>query len=66
MSKLVAKCGGIVEPVLGDPTREKGMTAKEFEQYRKNAKRILGYMPIKTPCLTCKTPDSNPERVEAA
>lgn len=34
------------------------MSPEEFEQYRNNAKRILGYMPIKTPCLTCQTPDS--------
>ncbi len=34
------------------------MTAEEFDRYRNNAKRILGYMPIKTPCLTCRTPDS--------
>jgi len=34
------------------------MTAEEFEEYRNNAKRILGYMPIKTACVTCQTPDS--------
>jgi hypothetical protein len=34
------------------------MTTEDFEQYRNNAKRILGYMPIKTPCLTCQTPDA--------
>jgi hypothetical protein len=34
------------------------MTAEEFEQYRQNAKKILGYMPIKTPCVTCQTPDA--------
>jgi hypothetical protein len=33
------------------------MTAKEFENYRNRGKRILGYMPIKTPCVTCQTPD---------
>jgi hypothetical protein len=33
------------------------MTAQEFESYRSRAKTILGYMPIKTPCPTCKTPD---------
>jgi len=33
------------------------MSAKEFELYRNNAKEILGYMPIKTPCVTCLTPD---------
>ena len=34
------------------------MTAEDFERYRNNAKGILGYMPIKTPCLTCQTPDA--------
>jgi len=34
------------------------MTAKEFEEYRKTAKRVLGYMPIKTACVTCQVPDS--------
>jgi len=34
------------------------MDAKEFEQYRNKGKKILGYMPIKTPCATCQTPDA--------
>ena len=34
------------------------MTAEEFRQFRNIAKRILGYMPIKTPCLTCQVPDA--------
>jgi len=34
------------------------MTAEDFERYRNEAKRILGYMPIKTPCPTCQTPDA--------
>jgi len=33
------------------------MTAEEFEQYKRRAKEILGYTPMKTPCLTCQTPD---------
>lgn len=33
------------------------MTAEEFEQYRENAKKILGFKPIKTLCVTCQTPD---------
>lgn len=33
------------------------MTAQEFDRYRNNAKEILGYMPIKTACVTCQTPD---------
>jgi len=34
------------------------MTAEDFESFRNNAKRILGFMPIKTPCVTCQTPDA--------
>jgi hypothetical protein len=33
------------------------MTPEEFEQFRNNAKRIVGYMPIKTACVTCQIPD---------
>jgi hypothetical protein len=32
------------------------MTKEEFEQFRKKAKKILGHMPMKTPCLTCRVP----------
>ena len=58
MSKLVAKCGIDCGACPWGLYPRKGMTAEEFEQYRNNAKRILGYMPIKTPCLTCQTADS--------
>jgi hypothetical protein len=34
------------------------MTAQEFERYKSEAKRILGFMPIQTPCVTCQTPDA--------
>lgn len=33
------------------------MTSKEFEQFKNKAKRIVGYMPIKTACVTCQIPD---------
>lgn len=58
MSKLVAGCGIDCGACLWGPYPRKGMTAEKFERYRSNAQRILGYMPIKTPCLTCQTPDS--------
>jgi hypothetical protein len=35
------------------------MTPDEFMQYKHNTKKILGYMPIKTPCLTCQTPETD-------
>lgn len=47
------------------PFPRKGMTEDEFEQYRSKAKAILGYMPIKTACVTCETPDAKiPEGVK--
>jgi hypothetical protein len=58
VGKNVAKCGIDCGACPWGPYPRKGMTAEEFERYRSNAKRILGYMPIKTPCLTCQTPDS--------
>ena len=58
LSRLVAKCGIDCGACPWGPYPRKGMTVEEFEQYRNSAKRILGYMPIKTPCLTCQTPDS--------
>jgi hypothetical protein len=35
------------------------MTEDEFDAFRHQAKRILGYMPIQTPCVTCQTPDAD-------
>jgi hypothetical protein len=34
------------------------MTGDEFERYRVRAKAVLGSMPIRTPCVTCETPDA--------
>jgi hypothetical protein len=58
MSRLVAKCGIDCGVCPWGPFPRKGMTAEEFERYRSKSKRILGYMPIKTPCLTCQIADS--------
>ncbi len=58
MSKHVAKCGIDCGACPWGVYSRKGVSAEEFEEYRNNAKRILGYMPIKTPCLTCQTADS--------
>jgi hypothetical protein len=58
LSELVAKCGIHCGVCPWGPYPRKNMTAQGFEEYRKNAKRILGYMPIKTACVTCQTPDS--------
>jgi len=57
MAKLVSKCGMDCYACPWGPYIRNNMTAPEFERYRNNAKEILGYMPIKTPCVTCQTPD---------
>ena len=59
MSNLVAKCGIDCGACPWGPYPREGMTLDEFEKYRNDVKRILGYMPIKTPCLTCQTPDDD-------
>ncbi len=41
------------------PNPRKNLTAQEFNKCRSRAKAILGYMPIKAPCSTCKTPDDD-------
>lgn len=58
MSNLVSKCGIDCGACPWGPYPRKDMSAEDFEQYRNEAKRILGYMPIKTPCVTCQTPDA--------
>jgi hypothetical protein len=58
VKKPIAKCGIDCSTCPWGSNARMDMTVEDFEQYRDNAKRILGYMPIKTPCLTCQTPDS--------
>ena len=58
MTNLVSKCGIDCGECPWGPYPRKNMDCKEFEQYRNKGKRILGYMPIKTPCVTCQTPDA--------
>jgi hypothetical protein len=57
VAKTVAKCGIDCGVCPWGPYPRNNMTAQEFEGYKNNAKEILGYMPIKTPCVTCQTPD---------
>ena len=59
MFKLIAKCGIDCSACPWGPYPRKGMTTEEFEQHRNTVKKILGYMPIHTPCLTCQIPDAN-------
>jgi len=58
VSNLVSKCGIDCGACPWGPYPRKDMTTEDFEQYRNEAKRLLGYMPIKTPCVTCHTPDA--------
>lgn len=58
MTDPVSKCGIDCSACPWGPYPRKDMTAEEFEQYRNKGKNILGYMPIKTPCVTCQTPDA--------
>ena len=57
MTNFVSKCGIDCGVCPWGPYPRKDMSAEEFEQYRKKGKEILGYMPIKTPCVTCQVPD---------
>ncbi len=57
MTSLIAKCGMDCGTCPWGPYPRKNMSDEEFEQYRKRAKQILGYMPMQKPCPTCQTPD---------
>jgi|GEM_PF-350500 len=57
MSDLIAKCGMDCGTCPWGPYPRQSMTTEEFEQYKKRAKKILGYTPMKTPCPTCQTSD---------
>jgi hypothetical protein len=58
VSNFVSKCGIDCGACPWGPYPREDMTADDFEQFRQNAKKILGYMPIKKPCVTCHTPDA--------
>lgn len=57
-AKSCSKCGIDCGTCPWGPYPRKRMTTEGFERYRNNAKRILGYMPIKTPCVTCQIRDA--------
>ena len=57
MSKLIAKCGMNCGTCPWGRYPRQDMTAEEFEQHKKRAKKILGHTPMKTPCLTCQIPN---------
>lgn len=57
MTSLIAKCGMDCGVCPWGPYPRENMTDEEFEQFRKRAKKILGYQPMQKPCPTCQTPD---------
>jgi len=57
LSELIAKCGINCGTCPWGPYPRKSLSAEDFEKYRKNVKRVLGYMPIRIACVTCRTPD---------
>jgi len=54
MAGLVAKCGMDCRVCPWGPYPRQGMTPEKFEEYKKRAKKILGYTPMKTACFTCQ------------
>jgi hypothetical protein len=57
LSKLIAKCGMNCGTCPWGPYARENMSSEEFGQYRKDAKKILGYQPMQKPCPTCQTPN---------
>jgi len=55
MKDLIAKCGMDCGICPWGPYARENMTDEEFEQFRKRAKKILGYQPMQRPCPTCQT-----------
>jgi hypothetical protein len=57
MPDIISKCGIDCGTCPWGPFPRRNMSSTEFEEYKNKAKKILGYMPIKTPCVTCLTPN---------
>ncbi len=53
----LSKCGIDCNKCPWGPTPRKSMTLWEFEQFQIHSKKVLGFMPIKSPCVTCQIPD---------
>jgi hypothetical protein len=58
MPKLIVKCGIDCSACTWGINWRNGLSTEKIEEYRNNAKMILGYMPIRKLCLTCQTSDS--------
>ncbi|MFQ5758340.1 MAG: DUF3795 domain-containing protein [Candidatus Bathyarchaeia archaeon] len=57
MTSLIGKCGFDCGTCPWGPYAREKMTEEEFGQFRKRAKKILGYKPMQKPCPICQTPD---------
>ena len=57
MSNLISKSGIDCKTCPWGPYPRQNMNSEEFEGFKKEAKKVLGYTPIKTACATCQTPD---------
>jgi len=57
MSDVYSKCGMNCGVCPWGPYAREKMTDDEFVEFRKRAKKILGYQPMQKPCVTCETPD---------
>ncbi|PVX27371.1 MAG: hypothetical protein CW716_02655 [Candidatus Bathyarchaeum sp.] len=55
---VVSKCGIDCGLCPWGPYPREGMSDEDFERFRRRAKSILGYMPVKTACPTCQVPDT--------
>ena len=58
MADFVSKCGMDCGSCPWGPYPRKNMTTDEFAEFKNEAKRILGYTPIKRACQTCQIPDA--------
>jgi hypothetical protein len=57
MNVKLSKCGMDCGGCPWGPFVRKNMTGAEFGKFKTRAKKVLGYTPMKTPCLLCQTPD---------
>ena len=58
MPDVYAKCGmNCGHCPWSQYIRETMKTDEDFQRFRERCKKILGYQPMKQPCLTCQTPD---------
>ncbi|MFX0168600.1 MAG: DUF3795 domain-containing protein [Candidatus Hodarchaeota archaeon] len=57
MPEVISKCGMNCAACPWSPITRKGIPDEEFNDFRKQAKTIMGYTPTEKPCLLCLTPE---------